>query len=233
MAAINTHASGNGFLTSFNSTTPKLYITAETDSAQDFDQATLRKWRCEGFDVTYLPYGNGGRAYIESLKTIGRTMGVGDRFGIIAYGDAASACLETFRNPTARLCALVAYYPGSVPDPQSSFPIGVKVLVHLAGREVGVTRNHEVLGIQGKRRTTVKTIPRGTGTGGMLKLKWPSYIYEGVEPGFAEQDLEEFDTVSEGIAWSRSLDCVRKAFKTEVDLETVWEENCNGEFSLL
>jgi hypothetical protein len=229
MAAINTHASGNGFLTSFNSTTPRLYITAETETVDEFDQVTLQKWRAEGFNVSFLPYGSGGRGYIETLKNIGRSMGVGDRFGIIAYGDAATACLETFRTPSARLCCLVAYYPGAVPDPQSTFPIGLKVLVHLAGHEVGVTRNAEVLGIQGKRRTKTKSIPQGMGTGGKLKLAWPSYVYE-AEAGFAEYDLAEFDHIAEGLAWSRSLDCVRKAFGTEVDLEKVWDENCNGKF---
>ncbi|KAF2669731.1 NTF2-like protein [Microthyrium microscopicum] len=228
--AINTHASGNGFLTSFNSTTPKLYITAETDTASEFDQIILKRWREEGFDITYLPYRNGGKGYIADLKAIPRNMSVGDSFGIVAYGDAAAACLETFRNPTSRLCALVAYYPSSIPDPQSTFPIGLKVLVHLAGQDVGVTRQHEVLGIQGKRRTTMKKVPEGTGTGGMLKLAYPSFTYDGVEPGFAEHDLEEYDKISERISWGRSLDCVRKAFRTETNLEQVWEDHCKLEF---
>lgn len=105
----------------------------------------------------------------------------------------------------------------------------MKVLVHLAGHEVGVNRNPEVLGIQGKRRTVTKTIPDGTGVGGKLKLAYPSYTYEGAEPGFAEHDLEEYDKVSARLAWSRSLDTVRKAFRAEVDLEKVWEEHLERE----
>jgi hypothetical protein len=230
MAATQTLTTGNGFLTSFNTTTPKLYITAETDTVEEFDQVTLRKWRNEGFDVTFIPYGRGGVGYTRELQSISRSMGVGDSFGIIAYGDAAAACLETFRRPSARLIAMVAYYPSSIPDPNSTFPIGLKVLVHLAGGTVGVTRNAEVLGIQGKRRTHTKNVPAGTGTGGMLKLAYPSYTYEDVEPGFAEHDLGEYDTLSERIAWSRSLDCVRKAFKSEVDIEKTWEEHLKHEF---
>jgi hypothetical protein len=226
--ATQTLTTGNGFLTSFNSTTPRLYITAETDTIQDFDQTTLRKWRDEGFDVTYLPYRKGGPGYTRDLQEIGRSMGVGDSFGIVAFGDAAAACLETFRRPTSRLVALVAYYPSSIPDPHSTFPIGLKVLVHLAGGTVGVTRNAEVLGLQGKRRTVTKDIPAGTGTGGLLKLAYPSYTYDGVEPGFAEHDLDEYNQLAERMAWSRSLDCVRKAFKAEVDLEKVWEEHTSG-----
>lgn len=121
--------------------------------------------------------------------------------------------------------ALVAYYPSSIPDPSRTFPIGIKVLVHLAGEEVGVSRTHEVLGIQGKRRTTTKKIPSGTGTGGLLKLAYPSYKYEGVEPGFAEHDLDEYNKNAERLAWSRTLDCLRKSFKSEVDLERIWEEH--------
>jgi hypothetical protein len=225
MPVQQTLSAGNGFLTSFNTTTPRIYITAETDTAADFDQITLRQWREEGFDVTYLPYGNGGRGYTTDLQNLSRSMGIGDNFGVIAYGDAATACLETFRRTTARLVGLVAYYPSAIPDPQTTFPMGTKVLVHLAGEEVGVTRTGEVLGIQGKRRTITKTIPHGTGTGGMLKLAYPSYTYEGVEPGFAEHDLEEYEKVAAGIAWTRSLDCMRKAFKAEVNLEKVWEEH--------
>lgn len=148
-----------------------------------------------------------------------------------AFGDAATVCLETFRKPTARLKALVAYYPSAIPDPHSSFPIGMKVLVHLAGGEVGVTRNPEMLGIQGKRRTVTKRIPEGTGTGGLLKLAYPSYTYDGVEPGFAEWDLDEWDKSAERLAWTRSLDVLRKAFGTEVPMEALWEEHLKCGFS--
>lgn len=100
--------------------------------------------------------------------------------------------------------------------------------MHLTRGSVGVTRNSEVLGIQGKRKTVPRNVPQGTGIGGMLsKLAIPSFVYEGVEPGFAEHDLEEYDKVAERIAWSRSLDCVRKAFKSELDLERLWEDHLN------
>jgi hypothetical protein len=143
-----------------------------------------------------------------------------------AFGDAASACLETFRKPTGKLAVLIAYYPSTITDPFRAFPYGMKVLVHLAGEEVGVTRTQEVLGIQGKRKTVRKSIPEGTGTSGFIKkLAYPSYTYDGVEPGFAEHDLEEYDKVASRIAWTRSLDMVRKAFHAEVDLEKIWDNH--------
>jgi len=80
----------------------------------------------------------------------------------------------------------------------------MKVLVHLAGQEIGVNRTPQVLGIQGKRRTITKKLPRGTEPGGMLNLAYPSYKYEDVEPGFAEHDLEEYDKVAARLSWSRS-----------------------------
>jgi hypothetical protein len=138
--------------------------------------------------------------------------------------------LKTFRRYPSKLCVLVAYYPSSIPDPCTSFPAGIKALVHLASASVSVIRNPEVLGIQGKRRRTTKQTTEGAGNGGRLKLAYPSYTYDDVEPGFAERDLEEFDKVASRISWSRSLDAVRKAFKTEVDLEKVWEDHVELEF---
>ena len=105
----------------------------------------------------------------------------------------------------------------------------MKVLVHLAGAEVGVTRNPEVLGIQGKRRTVTRKVPRGTIPGGRVDLAYPSYSYEGVEPGFAEHDLDEYNKIATRLSWARSLDTVRKGFKVEVDLERVWEEHTERE----
>jgi len=105
----------------------------------------------------------------------------------------------------------------------------MKALVHLAGHEIDVSRSREVLGIRGKKRIVRKTIDKGTGIGKSLKLAYPSYTYEGAEPGFAEHDLDEYNKVAARLAWSRSLDCVRKAFRTEVDLEKVWDQHVERE----
>lgn len=106
------------------------------------------------------------------------------------------------------------------------------MLVHLAQgttpdeSTVGVTRRPEVLGLQGKRRTIQKRITPGIGTGGLQsKIQYPVFSYEGVDPGFAEHDLDEYDAVADALAWSRSLSMVRRGFGAEVDLERVWEEN--------
>jgi hypothetical protein len=83
-----------------------------------------------------------------------------------------------------------------------------------------------VLGIQGKRRTVQKRITAGIGAGNQQsKVTYPIFTYEGVDPGFAEHDLDEYDAVADAIAWARSLSMVRRGFGAEVDLEKVWDEN--------
>lgn len=126
----------------------------------------------------------------------------------------------------------MAYYPSAIPDPKQRFSSSFRVLVHLAQgtnpseATIGVTRRPEVLGIQGKRRTVQKRITPGIGAGGLQsKLEYPVYTYEGVDVGFAEHDLDEYDAVADALAWSRSLSIVRRGFGAEVDLERVWEEN--------
>jgi hypothetical protein len=59
------NADTNGFLSSdFPHPPPKLYITAEDE---DFDELTLQEWRDEGFNVTYLAMGEGGRKFADRL----------------------------------------------------------------------------------------------------------------------------------------------------------------------
>ena len=122
----------------------------------------------------------------------------------------------------------MAYYPTAIPDPRTRFPLAIRVLVHLAGSTVGVNRTQQVLGLQGKRRTVTKRIDPGIGTGGTLKTGYPTYTYDDAEPGFAEHDLDEYERISAELAWTRTLDVLRRAFRKDVNLEKVWEENVQG-----
>ncbi|KAG9192305.1 hypothetical protein G6011_11039 [Alternaria panax] len=224
-------ADRNGWL-SFRSSTPVLYITAED---AEFDMETMKAWRDEGFVVEYIPLGKGGKQYVQTLHKLGDKMGIGERYAIVAFGDAAAVCLDVFSEPktaTSKLCSLIAYYPTSIPDTRHRFTSSFRVLVHLAegtsGKDttVGVTRRPEVLGIQGKRKTVQKRVTHGIGAGGLQdKILYPCFTYEGVDAGFAEHDLDEYDAVADALAWSRSLSIVRKGFSAEVDLERVLEEN--------
>lgn len=59
------------------------------------------------------------------------------------------------------------------------------------------------------------------------------YSYSGVEAGFAEENVNQFDKVSASLAWSRSLATLRKAFEIEVDLEKIWDNHLARESSYL
>ena len=79
---------------------------------------------------------------------------------------------------------------------------------------------------QDAEKTVTKRVTPGIGAGGLLeKMKYPAYTYEGVDPGFAELDLDQYDAVADAIAWSRSLSLVRRGFGAEVHLERPWEDN--------
>lgn len=133
--------------------------------------------------------------------------------------------LEAHLKPNhPKLVAVVAYYPSAIPSIHTKFPPSIKVVVHLAGREVGVNRNSEVLGIQGKRKTVQKRIDPGEGHGGTLNLNYPAYTYQGSESGFAEHDLDEYDPVAESVAFTRTLATLRKGFRLESNIESVRDD---------
>ncbi|KAK2034799.1 dienelactone hydrolase [Colletotrichum zoysiae] len=226
------HRDPNFLSQNFPRARPKLYITAEDE---DFDQITLSEWRDEGFDVEYLPMGSSADKYRGKLRSLSKKkLGPCETFGIVAYGDAAAICLEHYHvldnNPEFKLGLLIAYYPTAIPDPKGHFPSSISALVHLAaGDEIGITKQTQMVGIQGKRRTTRKKVEAGIGTGGTLRLAYPTYTYD-AEPGFAEHDLDEYKKVPAELAWSRSLGAARKAFNNHVDLELVLEENVQGKF---
>lgn len=142
-------------------------------------------------------------------------------------------CLEHFHvldnNPEFKLGLLIAYYPTRIPDTNGKFPNSISALVHLAaGEEIGVVKQSQMVGIQGKKRVRRTKIRSGLGTGGKLDLAYPSYTYD-AEPGFAEHDLDEYDGVAADLAWSRSLSAARKVFGINPDLEVVLENNIQSE----
>ena len=96
--------------------------------------------------------------------------------------------------PLPKLCALVAYYPRTVPATGAGFPTSHNVAIHLAGP------------------------PSNT-------PNCRFYSYPGVEAGFAEENLEQYDRVSASLAWSRTLSVLRKGFDIEVDLEQIWDDH--------
>lgn len=148
-----------------------------------------------------------------------------------AYGDAAAFCLDHFHKPTtgARLTALVAYYPTSIPDTRTRFPPSLRVLVHLAGDTIQVVSNPQVLGLQSKKKRVVtRKIDPGVGIGERKDMSYTAFTYEYVQPGFGEHDMDEYNHTAAELAWSRSLDVLRRAFRKESDLERQWEINAES-----
>ncbi|THW73885.1 dienelactone hydrolase [Aureobasidium pullulans] len=204
--------------------TPYIFLTAETD---DFDEEMIAAWEGEGFVTTYVPYGDGGKDYVARMHAApDHALGLSDQYAIVAFGDAASTCLEAYVTSTPRLAALVAYYPSRIPDPQQTrYPMHTTVLVHLVGNEIKVIRTPEVLGIQGKKKIITKRTGDGLGLGGQLKLSFQAYKYDGVEAGFAESDLDEYDAAAASVAWSRSIGVVKKALRMASEIERIRDEH--------
>ncbi|KAJ5633237.1 hypothetical protein N7490_009576 [Penicillium lividum] len=231
MATISINAPGlsNGLLYNNGDNNARLCITAETD---EFDVETIKNWQEEGFDVVYLPLNDGGKDYEDRLRSVKEGLGVGENYGVIAFGEAASYCLEYYKKGMncSRLCCLVAYYPTVIPDTRYKFPLGVEILVHLAGSSVDVVTVPTALGVQGKKRRKTRPITPGIGTGERLKLAYPTYTYESSQPGFAEADMEEFNHLAADLAWTRTIKVVRKGFSRYADLENRWEDHQESKF---
>jgi hypothetical protein len=84
--SINTGNQGTGFLAgSFvqHQKPARLCISAETE---DFDNETILNWQNEGFEVAYVPYGDGGKEYLARLNPVKESLGVGDSYAIIGRG---------------------------------------------------------------------------------------------------------------------------------------------------
>ncbi|PSR81293.1 hypothetical protein BD289DRAFT_43377 [Coniella lustricola] len=230
----SSHNDANFLSDEFPRGPPKLYVTSEED---EFDAQTLAEWRAEGFQVEYVALGNGGDEYIDKLERMAKgKLGPCETFGIVAYGDAASFCLEHYHilnnNDGLKLGLLIAYYPTRIPEPRGKFPSSIRVLVHLAGDNIGIVKHSQLVGIQGKRRVVKHTLDAGLGAGKInspASIAYPSYTYA-AEPGFAEHDLDEYDRVSAELAWSRSLAAARKAFNSHVEMELLVDEHAEGKF---
>ncbi|KAK3724406.1 hypothetical protein LTR37_001030 [Vermiconidia calcicola] len=110
---------------------PRLHITGDDEEP---DQTVIEYFQDEDFDVTYLPRGNGGKAYRENLKSFGRDLELGESYAVVAFGKAASDCLDFFIKPQPHLAAMVAYYPTSL-DPKAKYPSQLNVLAHIAGSQ--------------------------------------------------------------------------------------------------
>lgn len=67
---------------------PRLVLTAEDD--ESFDPATVRNWRDEGFQVSYLPFTGGGKSrkgYERELQHLpdALELELGEKYAIVGW----------------------------------------------------------------------------------------------------------------------------------------------------
>jgi len=99
--ALQVFQNGNGFLSTsqgFKTGPPPLYITAETD---DFDEVIIQAWRDEGYNVQYIPFGDGGKAYTNTLRRLGDNLSIGESFAIVGISHLLPRHIEAFSLGTA------------------------------------------------------------------------------------------------------------------------------------
>ncbi|KAF2703151.1 hypothetical protein K504DRAFT_393201 [Pleomassaria siparia CBS 279.74] len=192
---------GTGFL-SFHSHPPRIWLTSSSSHASE---KTLLAWKEEGFEANYLPYTPRDQAgYTKALKSLHTDLGFGETYALICYGEAASIVLKTALKPMPKACAIIAFYPTVVPSPKTKFPSLLHVQVHVAGLNQ-ISPHPDI-------------------------CDWKLYRYDKCNRGFSDPSAEEYSGVEADLAWSRSLACVRKAFKKEIDLEPVVQAAWNAKY---
>jgi hypothetical protein len=176
---------------------PLVHIASDDPS---FDPDFLSALQNEGFQTTYIPLlpphtNPNAKPDLTPLRHIADDLERGEFYALIAFGSAATACLDFYAEQQPHCAALVAYYPTSIANPLMRFPTSLRTATHLASSQNFAPAFNNC------------------------------YTYESVLPGFAEQDLEEYDRIAAELAWSRTLGVLRAAFGIEADLERVWEEH--------
>lgn len=179
---------------------PRVHVASDDP---EFDEEFISYLRAEGFQTTYIPLlppkSTTSKLDLTALRHVADDLEFGESYAIIAFGAAATACLEFYSATQPNCCALIAYYPTAITNPKIKFPPSLHNITHLAASQ-------------------------------NFAPAFPSYTYEGVQPGFAEHDLDEYDRTASSISWSRTLGVLRAAFRISVDLERVWEEHMALEF---
>lgn len=140
---------------------------------------------------------------------------------LVAFGQAASLILQAHTKPQhPKLVGVVAYYPTAIPAANTKYPASIRVVAHLVGAQIQIQHHPEVLGIQTtKPKPVTKRLDAGAGYGEPLGLAFKAYTYSGIHEGFAERDLDGYDAVAEALAFTRSLEVMRRAFRWETEVD--------------
>jgi hypothetical protein len=74
-------------------------LCADSD---DFAEEVIHQWRAEGFNVLYVPFGNGGKDFVERVRRTGENTGVGEQYAVVgkyftSYDDLDDQTLIAFQ----------------------------------------------------------------------------------------------------------------------------------------
>ena len=110
------------------STPPHIYITSDDTT---FDPSILTSLTAESLPPTYLSHTSSRKDYLTTLRHLSDDLELGEKYAILAYGAAASECLDFYTKPQPGCVALIAYYPDKIPNPKTKYPSHLEVLCHL------------------------------------------------------------------------------------------------------
>ncbi|KAK2824769.1 hypothetical protein FQN49_007493 [Arthroderma sp. PD_2] len=124
---------------SWDETNPNIVISAD---GVDFDPLIMDDFKEEGFDIAYLPHTDSPKKFDSQLQNLQDSMELGNKYAIVAYGEAAALVLEACTKPMPRLCAVVAYYPTYLPNFDARSIASLSLKIHLAGSQAPVGKEH-------------------------------------------------------------------------------------------
>jgi len=190
---------------------PKVHVTSDDP---EFDTIILSHLRQEGFEVHYFPYNGNVKEYKNALAHLPDDLELGESFAIIGESDQIQIAFE--RGSTD--CIGIAYGGAAA----ICLDVCIKPMPHLATLVAYYPTT--IPSRKTKYPPHLEVITHLAAIQGFAPA-FNSYIYQDVQPGFAEHDLDEFDKVACGLAWTRTLAGLRKGFKVEANLEKIWEEH--------
>ena len=119
---------------------PRVHVISDDP---EFDSEFISHLQAEGFATTYLALlptsnnnnNNNNNPDITPLLHIADDLETGESYAVIAFGAAATACLDFYLSAQPHCCALVAYYPTAIANPKVKFPPNLHTTTHLAASQ--------------------------------------------------------------------------------------------------
>lgn len=115
---------------------PRVHIISDDP---EFDSEFISHLQAEGFETTYLALyptsKSNNKPDITPLEHIADDLETGELYGVIAFGAAATACLDFYSSAQPHCCALIAYYPTAIVNPKVKFPPSLHTTTHLAASQ--------------------------------------------------------------------------------------------------